>query len=80
MLRAYDAGDRRLDASIGVVEGVINASGDFVPEVVRSILGYKAQAGKVGKRFSKNTFMRTLYPINIDDNWPVYQYDNTSYL
>lgn len=76
ILTAYETGDKRLDASIGISEGVINASGDFVPESLKSIVGYVAPAGKVGKRFVKKYLHAHSLSNNTDDNWPLYRYSD----
>jgi hypothetical protein len=74
LLAAYEPGDKRLDASIGVVEGSINASGGFTPESSKSIVGYQTPAGKISKRFVKKYLHPHSTANNTDDNWPLYRY------
>lgn len=76
LISAYEPGDKRLDATIGVVEGHYNANTDFIPDSVVSIVGFtQAPAGETAKLFAK----KYLHPpygqvFNTNDNWPVYRY------
>ncbi|SIN64259.1 RagB/SusD family nutrient uptake outer membrane protein [Chitinophaga niabensis] len=80
LISTYEAGDKRLDASIAIAEGSFNASNDFVPSVntaggaVKSIVGYTAPAGKVGRPFPRKYLHTHTQPRQTNDNWPVYRY------
>ncbi|SIN71088.1 RagB/SusD family nutrient uptake outer membrane protein [Chitinophaga niabensis] len=76
MIAAYEAGDKRLDESIAVVEGTLNSNTDFIPERIVSIVGYAGPpAGKIAKRFIKK-YLHPPYTLvnNTKDNWPVFRY------
>lgn len=78
MLAAYEAGDQRLDASVAVVEGTLNANTDFIPEKIVSIVGYPGPpAGKIAKRFIKK-YLHPPYTLvnNTKDNWPVFRFSD----
>lgn len=76
IMAAYEPGDKRLDASVAIAEGRLDANADFVPEKIVSIVNYPGPpAGKVAKRFIR----KYLYPPyttvnNTGDNWPVFRY------
>ncbi|MBS0031588.1 RagB/SusD family nutrient uptake outer membrane protein [Chitinophaga sp. 22321] len=74
MINAYEEGDKRLDASIAVAEGSIDATGSWAPESIKSIVNYHAPAGKTGKPFIKKYLHAHTNVNNTDDNWPVYRY------
>lgn len=74
MIDAYEPGDSRLDASIGVAEGTYNTSNYFRLEANRSIVGYTAPAGKVGVPYIKKYLNPHANPNNMHDNWPIYRY------
>ncbi|MHA4806594.1 RagB/SusD family nutrient uptake outer membrane protein [Flavitalea flava] len=78
LLSAYEASDKRLDASVAVAEGKKNANLDFLPDSVVSILK-TTTPGEIAKRFVKkqwhtpfNGSSTLIY--NTDDNWPLYRY------
>ena len=71
----FDMGDKRLDASVGIVEGTIDANTNFNPIRVASIVNYVAAPGTVAKYFAKKYYY-TPYPNlyrNTDQNWPLYR-------
>jgi tetratricopeptide (TPR) repeat protein len=74
MIDAYAPGDKRLDASIAIIEGTNTANGDFVYGTVKSIVGYVTPPGKIAKPFIKK--FRNAHTISgqTDDNWLVYRY------
>ena len=86
LIDTYEAGDTRLDASIGVIKGHLNAQTDFVPDSVVSILNNKDTAGKgygyttsPAHRFIKKQYnppYNTPLEYNTDDDWPVYRYSD----
>ncbi|MBZ4189506.1 RagB/SusD family nutrient uptake outer membrane protein [Niabella beijingensis] len=72
----FEAGDKRFDASIGVIEGSLNSSQDFVPSKVVSAVGYTPPAGVVVRWFCKKFYFPPYPNINqySDQNWPLYRY------
>lgn len=78
LIRVYEQGDKRLDASIAVVKGKLDASVDFIADSVVSVLSPDTSGesgGEIAKRFIKKQF-HPPYTLqdNTDDNWPVYRY------
>lgn len=68
--------DQRFDASIGIVEGTIDANTNFIPTRVASVINYVPTPGTVAKYFAKKYYY-TPYPNlyrNTDQNWPLYRY------
>jgi hypothetical protein len=76
MMRAYENGDTRKNASIGIAEGVIGSDGSFVIQAVKQSAGYVTPAGKISKPFIKKYLHAHSRERNTDDNWPVYRYSN----
>ncbi|KGE14469.1 RagB/SusD family nutrient uptake outer membrane protein [Sphingobacterium deserti] len=74
MIAAYEPGDTRLEASIGIAEGTYNASNHFRLEANKSVTNYSAPAGKTGVPYIKKYVNPHANPNNTDDNWPVYRY------
>lgn len=74
LIRSYEPGDKRLDASIGMVEGVLTDSYSLDAHGVRSIVGYKAEPGITAYPFIRKYFNEHIKPFYTDDNWPVYRY------
>ena len=75
LIDSYEPGDTRLDASIGVAEGVYNSSDLLVISADKSIVGYTAAPGKVGVPYPKKYLhLPHVAPNNTNDNWPVYRY------
>jgi tetratricopeptide (TPR) repeat protein len=74
LINSYEPGDTRLDATVGIIEGRTDANGNFVAESLKSIIGYTAPAGKVGRRFAKKYLHPSTTPLQTDDNWPIYRY------
>ncbi len=79
LISNYDtATDTRFDASVGIVEGTLDASSNFIPSRVVSAKGYTAPAGVIAKRFAKKYYYPP-YPNlnqNTDQNWPLYRYSD----
>ncbi|MDQ7947507.1 MAG: RagB/SusD family nutrient uptake outer membrane protein, partial [Pedobacter sp.] len=75
LINTYEAGDKRLDASIGIVEGTYNGSDLFVYSAVKSIVGYVPAAGKIGVPYIKKYLLNT-FTINTGSsvNFPIYRY------
>jgi len=74
LISSYEAGDTRLDATIGIIEGHYDVSANFVPEALKSIVGYTTPAGKVAKIFAKKYLHASTTVGQTDDNWPIYRY------
>jgi len=74
LINAYEPGDTRLDASIGVAEGTYNSSGYMTISAYKSIVGYAAANGKVGRPFDKKVLNTVTIANNTDDDWTVYRY------
>ena len=74
IVAAYEAGDKRLDASIVVAKGIYNSNVDFMADSVVSIL-HPTTPGRMSKKFIKK-FYNKPYGLqnNTDDNWPLYRY------
>ncbi|SDL01924.1 Starch-binding associating with outer membrane [Pedobacter sp. ok626] len=77
MLDAYEAGDTRKDASIGIAEGVYNGSDQLVISANKSIINYVPAAGKIGVPYIKK-YLHTPHVVanNSNDNWPIYRYSD----
>jgi hypothetical protein len=77
LISAYEPNDKRLDASIGIAEGVYNASDLFVISANKSIINYVPAAGKVGVPYIKK-YLHTPHVAvnNSNDNWPIYRYSD----
>ncbi|GAB3917122.1 RagB/SusD family nutrient uptake outer membrane protein [Mucilaginibacter boryungensis] len=74
LISSYEAGDTRLDATIGIIEGHYDASANFVPEALKSIVSYTTPPGKVAKIFAKKFLHASTTAGQTDDNWPIYRY------
>jgi len=86
LIDAYEPNDTRLDASIGVIKGHLDAQTDFIPDSVVSILNNIDTTGKgygyttsPAHRFIKKQYnppYNTPLEYNTDDDWPVYRYSD----
>lgn len=74
IIAAYEVGDKRKDASIGIAEGSYNASLNFQLSAYKTIENYQAPDGKVGIPFIKKYLNPHVDKNNTDDNWPIYRY------
>ncbi|GAA4780645.1 RagB/SusD family nutrient uptake outer membrane protein [Olivibacter ginsenosidimutans] len=74
MIAAYESGDKRLDASIGIAEGTYNASNVFTISANKSVVDYTPAEGKIGVPYIKKYLNPHTTANNTDDNWPVYRY------
>lgn len=74
LISAYEPGDKRLDASIGIAEGTYNASAEFTITAYKSIINYTPAPGQTGVPFIKKYLNPSTIPNNTDDDWPVYRY------
>ncbi|MBC9930177.1 RagB/SusD family nutrient uptake outer membrane protein [Chitinophaga qingshengii] len=74
LISAYETGDLRLDASVGIAEGTFNATDDFTATAVKSSVNYTAPAGKVGRPFPRKFLHTHAIGNQTNDDWPVYRY------
>jgi tetratricopeptide (TPR) repeat protein len=75
MIDSYEPGDRRLEASIGIVEGS-GPVGAMVIESVKSPVGYSTPLGKRSYVFIKKYLNPHGVENNTDDNFPIYRYSD----
>lgn len=76
LISAYEPGDKRLDVSIGIIEGAYNGSDEFIYAVKKDITtATPPAAGKINLPYIKK-FIHGPYTIalNSNENWPVYRY------
>ena len=76
LISNYETADARLDASIGIIEGMLDVNTNFIPTRIVSSVKYTAPAGVVVKKFARKYFFPP-YPAltqNTDQNWPLYRY------
>jgi len=75
LIGTYEAGDKRLDASIGMVEGTYNASDYFTYSAVKSVVGYAGPpSGKVAVPYTKKYEHTPAAVSGSSDDFPVYRY------
>ena len=75
IIGAYEAGDKRLDASIGIAEGTYDASNYFTYSAVKSVVGYTTPpAGKVAVPYIKKYEHTPLAISGNSDDFPIYRY------
>lgn len=74
MIAAYEPGDKRKSASIGIAEGKYDASYIFTYTASKDVEGYTPQPGTVGVPYIKKYLHAHANPNNTDDNWPLYRY------
>ena len=77
MVSSYEAGDKRLDASVAVVEGHISGVEDFTATAMKSPVGYTPTPGLTYFYMVKKYF-HPPYSIswNTPDDWPVFRYSD----
>ncbi|GEP98788.1 RagB/SusD family nutrient uptake outer membrane protein [Chitinophaga cymbidii] len=74
LIDAYEPGDKRLEASIGIAEGSYNTSLIFTFSAKKSVIDYTPAPGKVGVPYIKKFLHAHSNANNTNDNWPVYRY------
>jgi len=74
MINAYEPGDKRKEASIGIAEGSYDASNIFTISANKSVSNYTPAAGKIGVPYIKKYLNPHTIADNTDDNWPIYRY------
>lgn len=78
LIATFESGDKRFDASIGIVEGTLDANSSFKPTRVVSAVNYVPTPGVIAKVFAKKYYFPP-YPVfnqNTDQNWPLYRYSD----
>lgn len=73
MMDAYEDGDLRLDASIGILEGTGQIGNMFI-ETIKSPINYEPTPGKRNYLFIKKYLNRHSLERNTDDNFPIYRF------
>ncbi|HEU4554289.1 MAG TPA: RagB/SusD family nutrient uptake outer membrane protein [Chitinophaga sp.] len=77
LIQAFEPGDKRLDASIGIVEGTYNASSYFTYSAVKSVVNYTPDPGKTGVPYIKKYLHSPLpAPTGSSDDFPIYRYSD----
>ncbi|SEM32295.1 Starch-binding associating with outer membrane [bacterium A37T11] len=77
LYQLFETDDSRLDASIGVIEGTLDISADFLPaKVVTSVVGYTPPTNTEIRWFCKKYYYPPYPNINqnTDQNWPIYRF------
>ncbi|GBU08612.1 membrane protein [Bacteroidales bacterium] len=75
MVDSYEAGDKRLDASIAVAEGLLDQSQQFTFQTLKSVVNYKPVTGKGHFYFVKKYYHPPYsHASKTGDNFPVYRY------
>jgi hypothetical protein len=74
MIDAFEAGDKRKEASIGIAEGTYDASNIFTVSANKSVVNYTPATGKIGVPYIKKYLNPHTIADNTDDNWPIYRY------
>ncbi|WP_158798854.1 RagB/SusD family nutrient uptake outer membrane protein [Pedobacter sp. L105] len=75
MVDSYETGDKRLSASIGVVEGKISGVEDFTAIDIKSPVNFTPVAGQTNIYMVKKYF-HPPYTVefNTPDDWPIFRY------
>jgi len=75
MVKSYETGDKRLPASVAVVEGTISGVEDFTITALKSPVGYTTPAGSTFRYMIKKYF-HPPYSVsfNTPDNFPIFRY------
>jgi hypothetical protein len=75
LIAAYETGDKRLDASIGIIEGAYDGSYYFTYSAAKSIVNYVPAAGKKGIPYIKK-YVHSPLPATTgsSDDFPIYRY------
>lgn len=75
MINSYEEGDKRLDASIAVAEGITDASEQFTCEAVKTVSDYQPITGKSYYYFIRKYYHPPYqYSLRAHDNFPIYRY------
>ena len=75
MVDSYETGDKRLPASIAVVEGTISGVEDFTAKDLKSPVGFTPVAGQTNIYMIKKYFHPPyITEFNTPDDWPIFRY------
>jgi len=75
LIDSFEPGDKRLDASIGIIEGVATAANLLTYQTVKPVLNYTPAAGKVGYPYIKKfIFPGATVLGGTSVNFPFYRY------
>lgn len=75
MINSYEEGDKRLDASIAVAEGITDAAEQFTCEEVKTVSDYEPTPGKSFYYFIRKYYHPPYqYSLRAHDNFPIYRY------
>lgn len=75
LINSYEPNDKRLDASIGIVEGAYDASNYFTYSAVKSVVGYTTPpSGKVAIPYIKKYQHTPAAVSGNSDDFPIYRY------
>lgn len=77
LIKDFEPGDKRLDASIGIIEGTYDASSYFTYSSVHSVVGYTPSPGKTGVPYIKK-YLHAPLPATTgsSDDFPVYRFSD----
>lgn len=75
LIAAYENNDKRLDASIGIIEGTYDGSYYMTYSAAKSVVGYTPASGKIGIPYIKK-YLHSPLPASTgsSDDFPVYRY------
>lgn len=75
LIADFEPDDKRLDASIGIIEGTYDGSYYFTYSAVKSIVNYTPASGKTGIPYIKK-YLHSPLPATTgsSDNFPIYRY------
>ena len=77
LIKDFEPGDKRLDASIGIAEGTYDASSYFRYSAVKSVVNYIPETGKVGIPYIKKYLHSPLEATTgSSDNFPIYRFSD----
>ena len=78
MVSSYEPGDRRLPASVAVVEGTISGVEDFTATALKSPVGYNPAPGQTFFYMIKKYFHPPyITEFNTPDDFPIFRYSGT---
>ncbi|HMI03500.1 MAG TPA: RagB/SusD family nutrient uptake outer membrane protein [Pedobacter sp.] len=77
LIKDFETGDQRLDASIGIAEGTYDASNYFAYSAAKSIVNYVPAAGKTGVPYIKKYLHAPLVgTTGSGDDFPIYRFSD----
>lgn len=75
MIKSYEPGDKRLDASIAVAEGIIDRAENFTCSEVKTVSDFKPTEGKDFLYFVRKYYHPPYaFSLRAGDNFPIYRY------